>query len=79
MGREDRALLENRFARFGVSEYGGLLSMWVQPKDECGAPGEAWIIRIEQAFRLAAVRCFGPPLTRIGVMSDGTSVFKRID
>jgi hypothetical protein len=34
VGREDHAILENNFAYIGVSEYCGLVSIWLLPKTE---------------------------------------------
>jgi hypothetical protein len=33
-GREDRILLRNAFADFGVSVYGGLVAVWIAERDD---------------------------------------------
>lgn len=85
LGREDHALLENAYAWIGVSEYGGLVSMWVAPK-EAGGHGSArfaalcnrWIGNIESRFYETAHRHFAEPLELVGHMSNGCGVFRRV-
>ncbi|MCX8073008.1 MAG: hypothetical protein N3C12_11220 [Candidatus Binatia bacterium] len=85
IGREDRALLENAFCYIGVSEYMGLVSMWVVPKDATyySAPGfevlrDHWIDQIGQRFYEVAHTCFGEPLKKLGHMSNGEVVYQRL-
>jgi hypothetical protein len=79
IGREDHVLAENRLARFGISEYCGLVSYWIVPKewDGYGADPEPlakrWIASIEDKF----VKAFGE-LTKVGSMSNGEGVYRRI-
>lgn len=82
VGREDHALLENRYAYFGVSEYCGLVSMWVQPKepDYYSSPGfeglrDCWIEAIGPKFMKTAASCFGLALKQVGRFSNGEAVF----
>jgi len=78
ISREDRAVLENNLVYVGLSEYCGLLSLWVVPKYECGGEPETtaladrWISQIENKF----LREFGE-LIKLGTMSNGEAVFKR--
>ncbi len=85
IGREDRALLENAFCYVGVSEYMGLVSMWVAPKEAnyYSAPGfqslrDRWIDQIRQRFYEVAHTCFGEPLKQLGYMSNGEGVYRRL-
>ncbi len=82
--REDHVLAENKLARFGVSEYCGLVSYWIVPKetprewDYYGpfvAPlAKRWIASISDKF----VAAFGE-LSKVGNLSNGEGVYIRID
>lgn len=85
LGREDRALLENTFCYVGISEYLGLVSMWVVPKeaDYYNPPGfknlrDHWIDQIGQRFEEIAHTCFGQPLKKLGHMSNGEGIYQRL-
>lgn len=85
---EDHVLAENKLARFGMSEYCGLVSYWIVPKEYSGPKGEfyyssdrfiepmskRWIASISDKF----VAAFGE-LTKVGSMSNGEGVYRRID
>ena len=73
-GREDRILLRNGHAEFGVSEYGGLWSIWIRPRPDVDHEelAEAWVTRIGPTFG----RVFGS-LVKIGSMSNGEGVYER--
>jgi hypothetical protein len=84
LGREDHAILENSLCYLGVSEYGGLASIWLVPKDyssswlssrdTCIYPlALNWIARIAPKFHEA----FGQ-YRRIATFSNGESVYERI-
>ena len=83
LDREDRALLENNYCHIGMSEYCGLVSMWVVPK-ECtyyDSPGfeglrDRWIDQIGAKFFKTASNCFGKPLSKLGSMSNGEGVYQ---
>ena len=81
--REDHALLENQYAYFGVSEYCGLVSMWVQPKDtpyrendSWGNRRDHWISQIGRKFYKTAGTCFGTALNKVGTFSNGESFYQ---
>lgn len=88
IGREDHVLAENRLARFGMSEYCGLVAYWIVPKEYTGPKGEFyyssdrdihalsthWVERIADKF----VKAFGE-LSKVGSMSNGAGVYRRID
>jgi hypothetical protein len=85
LGREDHAILENDLCYLGVSEYLGLASVWLVPKDypDSGYVGGHayiyplavnWISRIAPTFH----RAFGQ-YRRIGTFSNGESVYERIE
>lgn len=80
--REDHAVAENSFAYFGASEYCGLVSMWVTPKDEdyYSNPGwsglrDRWIDSIGKKFSKVASQCFGQSLVCAGRFSNGEAIF----
>ena len=80
--REDHVLAENKLARFGISEYCGLVSYWIVPKETTDAYGnnettalaKRWIDSISDKF----VAAFGE-LSKVGSMSNGEGVYRRID
>jgi hypothetical protein len=86
--REDHVLAENKLARFGVSEYCGLVSYWIVPKEYSGPKGQfyyssdrdisaistRWVKSIADKF----VAAFGE-LSKVGSMSNGEGVYRRID
>ncbi len=82
--REDLAVAENRFAYFGVSEYNGLVAMWVLPKGDDYAtsygPRDHWIAQIEKRFRDVAMGgAFGPALQKLGTFGNGEAFFRPVD
>jgi hypothetical protein len=84
VGREDHALLCNRHCYIGVSEYCGLVSMWVKPKDDDWRDDDKaglrdrWIDQIERKFYTTANQCFGTALRKLGHFSNGEGVYERI-
>lgn len=82
-GREDRILMRNAFADFGVSVYGGLVAVWIAERDD-GAYWDAewrtarsprarcWLRRIASRFDAL----FGD-LHCLGHMSNGESVYRQ--
>lgn len=80
LGREDRALLCNDHAYIGVSEYCGLVCVWMTPRHEheardSTALADNWIASVEARFTKAASRCFDTRLIRKGTMSNGEGVY----
>lgn len=71
---EDHALLENRHAYIGVSEYCGLVSIWIVPKDDKPALAAQWCSQVKLED---AAECFGQRLVKEGTMSNGEGVFRR--
>ena len=68
--REDRIIASNQHADFGVSEYGGLVSIWVISNE--GTPlAAAWVDQVEVKFRAAVAGCFGQDLRKQGSFSNG--------
>lgn len=81
-GRENHIVAENDFAAFGVSEYCGLVAIWVVPKPQDGATNglrNRWLSSIQQKFRTAVAGCFGVDLLRTGVASNGEAFFQPMD
>jgi hypothetical protein len=78
VGREDHAILENEFAYLGLSEYMGLVCIWLLPKegddygDEYKPLRERWLSQIAPKFH----KVFGT-LNKVGTFSNGEAVFTR--
>ena len=82
-GREDRILLRNKFADFGVSVYGSLVAIWIAERDD-GAYWDAewrnarspraqhWLSQIAPRFDAL----FGD-YDFLGHMSNGEGVYRR--
>ncbi|MBW7925881.1 MAG: hypothetical protein H3C59_14230 [Burkholderiaceae bacterium] len=82
-GREDRILLRNAYADFGVSIYGGLVAVWLAERDDgayCDADGrtarspraQRWLRQIASRFD----HLFGQ-YDRLGRMSNGEAVYRK--
>ena len=80
LDREDYAILENDLVYIGLSEYMGLVCLWVVPKDfnyyEENKLNLAikWCNSIEKGF----LKEFSQ-LRRLGTFSNGESVFERME
>jgi len=75
IGREDRAVAENCHAYVGVSEYCGCVAFWLLPKEDGYCEDglhQRWVDQIAGRF----VEEFAT-LNRVGVMSNGVSVYER--
>ena len=82
LGREDHAILKNDYAFIGVSEYCGLLSIWLVPHDLKGAyySEERMKIGLQKRFLTIIEPWFKKTfedLTKLGTASNGESFFKR--
>ena len=82
-GREDRVLMRNAFAEFGVSIYGGLVSVWLVERDDGAYWDAAWrnarSPRAQHWLRQIAPRfdaLFGT-LDCLGCMSNGEGVYRK--
>lgn len=73
LGREDRAILRNRHAYVGVSEYCGLVAVWLVAREDAENPGlaEQWVASIAPAF----TQQFGT-LRKLGTASNGEAFFE---
>jgi hypothetical protein len=79
LGREDRALLSNRFAYMGLSEYCGLVAFWIVAGDDQWSEhlrglGEKWLSQVAPKFIAE-----WSTLRKLGEMSNGEGVFERIE
>lgn len=79
--REDRAILENNLAYIGISEYCGLVSVWLLPKEFTGGYDDdarnanlaaAWCAKVKPKF----MAMFGE-LRKVGQFSNGEVLFER--
>lgn len=82
-GREDRILMRNKFADFGVSVYGGLVAIWIAERADVAYWDDEWRTtrssRAQHWLRQIAPRfdaLFGT-LNRLGHMSNGEGVYHR--
>jgi hypothetical protein len=83
---EDHALAANRFVWFGISEYCGVIALWMAPKDapyDSPASWEAlrdnWMAQAWPKFKKLANSCVPEPMVRLGTMSNGESVYQRVN
>lgn len=81
--REDHALLENRYCHIGISEYCGLIAVWIAAKDgpwygDAGweALRDNWLSQVRQSFRTEASKLFADPLIKQGTFSNGEAIFQ---
>lgn len=81
LDREDHAILENRYAYFGVSEYCGLVSLWLVLKEDITSYysnadltgiAEHWAKQVKPKFE----KYFGN-LRRVGTFSNGEGVYEQ--
>jgi len=70
LGREDRAILENRLVYIGISEYCGLVSVWAVPKEEYADLAARFVKQIAPYFQKIG------ELRKIGTASNGEAFFE---
>jgi hypothetical protein len=70
IGREDRAFASNQHAYVGVSEYCGLVAIWLVPRDEDCPLAQHWVEQVAAKFEAE----FGS-MVRHGSMSNGQGVY----
>ena len=82
-GREDRILLRNAFADFGISVYGGLVAVWIAERDDGAYWDAEWRTarspRAQHWLSLISARfdaLFGT-LDCLGHMSNGEGVYRK--
>jgi hypothetical protein len=82
-GREDRILMRNAFADFGVSIYGGVVAVWIAERDDGGywdvewrtarSPrAQQWLEQIAKRFD----RVFGD-YDCLGQFSNGEAIYQK--
>ena len=85
VGREDRSVASNQFAYFGISEYCGLVAVWVLPRDNDYAEAgwcnlrDRWIAQIGPKFEKTVSGCFGTDLRSMGRFSNGEQIFQPVN
>lgn len=77
LGREDHAILENKHAYIGISEYCGIVSIWVTPKNE-SATSRNWCLSTEKNLGKIVSEVFSVRLKKVGTFSNGEAVFERV-
>lgn len=75
LDREDHVLLENSLSYVGVSEYCGLASIWIVPKDEDEVINIApnWVDQISKKFN----KYFGQ-YRKVATFSNGEAMFEQV-
>lgn len=83
LGNEDRVVASNSHAYFGLSEYCGLVSVWIVPREaNYGNRNDSlklkWIASIDDKFHAIVRDVFGGELRRLGSASNGEAFFERV-
>ena len=80
IGREDKAILENRFCYIGVSEYCGMAAVWLVPKQDFGCYDTyegnfagAWCGQISKKFRTMFNE-----YVKVGSFSNGEGIYQKV-
>lgn len=78
MDREDHVIAENGRAEVSVSEYCGLVSVCLAPRDPDSGLDVAWCERVANSFTKYIQKMFAScALRSLGHMSNGEQVFQR--
>lgn len=83
IGREDRALAENDLVYVGMSEYCGVVSVWVKPKESDYYAyvqnfGPRFARQMENKLKKIVKDVFGVRLSKMGTFSNGESVYNAV-
>lgn len=85
LDREDHALLENRYCHIGISEYCGVVAVWLVRKDGpwYGSPGwealrDRWLDSVQPRFEKLANSILPGAMVKLGTFSNGEAVFQRL-
>lgn len=78
LDREDHVILRNRLGLFGISEYCGLLAIWIVPADEDSNLSAPWCARAEAKLGAVVADVFGQRLRRVATASNGEVFFERV-
>lgn len=79
LDREDHVIARNRLGLFGISEYCGLLAVWIVPADEESNLSAPWCARAEAKLGAVVAKVFGQRLRRVATASNGEAFFERIE
>lgn len=77
---EDRAVLENGYVYVGVSEYCGVVAMWMAEKDvDSRTQGmrDRWLASVDKTFEKICASSFGQTLVKVGSFSNGESFYSH--
>jgi len=83
VGREDRAFAENDLVYVGMSEYCGVVSVWVKPKESDYYAyvqnfGPRFARQMENKLKKIVKDVFGVRLSKMGTFSNGESVYNAV-
>ena len=79
LDREDHVIARNRHGLFGISEYCGLLAVWIVPADEESNLSAPWCARAEAKLCAVVQDVFGLRLRSVGCASNGEQFFERVE
>ena len=79
LDREDHVIARNRLGLFGISEYCGLLAVWIVPADEDSNLSAPWCARAEAKLGAVVQDVFGLRLRSVGRASNGEQFFERVE
>ena len=74
LDREDHAWLENGLVKVGVSEYCGLVAIWIVPQEGQESLAERWVNQINDQF----VKYFGQ-LQPVATASNGETFYQQLE
>lgn len=79
---EDRAVLENGYVYVGVSEYCGVVAMWMAEKDVDACVSrqgmrDRWLASVDKTFEKICANSFGQTLVKVGSFSNGESFYSH--
>lgn len=79
LDREDHIILQNCYCEVSVSEYCGCVAICLAPRDGDDGWNEAWTCRAAKNFERIVTKAFkSSAMTRLGTMSNGESVFRKV-
>ena len=81
-GREEMSILYNRHADVVVSEYCGLVSVSLVPRDPCddlSSLAEAWCARVASNFEKLINESYSTAVRKIATFSNGEALYEKVN
>jgi len=76
LGREDRVIAQNMLCAFGLSEYCGLVSLWIAPRENNNLASQ-WAANVQRKFNQVVQESWGQRYVKAGTFSNGESIYQR--